>query len=142
MYGGVALGNARAAARTGELLGHALHHLLHAGGVADEADRHLEALGRDVADRALEVVRDPLDEVRRVLVLDVEHLLVDLLGGHAATEEGARREVAAVARVGGGHHVLSVEHLLRELRHCERAVLLRAARRERREADHEEVQTR
>ena len=43
-----------------------------------------------------------LDEVGRILVLDVEHLLVDLLGRHAAAEEGARREVAAVARVGGG----------------------------------------
>ena len=125
-----------------ELLGDALHHLLHAGGVAAEADRHLEALGRDVADGALEVVRDPLDEVRRVLVLDVEHLLVDLLGGHAATEERARGEVAAVAGVGGRHHVLGVEHLLGQLGDGERAVLLRAARRERREADHEEVQAR
>ena len=32
----------------------------------------------------------------------LEHLLVDLLGRHAAAEEGARREVAAVAGVGGG----------------------------------------
>jgi hypothetical protein len=31
--------------------------------------------------------------------LDVEHLLVDLLGGHAAAEERRAREVAAVARV-------------------------------------------
>merc|ERR1719498_183890 len=55
-------------------------------------------------------------------------------------EEGARREVAAVAGVGGGHHVLGVEHLLRQLRHREGAVLLGATRRERREADHEEVE--
>merc|ERR1719197_608980 len=54
-----------AAEHRGELLGDALHHLLHAGGVAAEADRHLEALGRDVAHGALHVVRDPLDEVRR-----------------------------------------------------------------------------
>ena len=47
-----------------------------------------------------------------------------------------------MARVGGAHHVLGVELLLGELRHRERAVLLRAARRERREADHEEVETR
>ena len=36
----------------------------------------------------------------------------------------------------------NIEHLLRQLRHRERAVLLRAARRERREADHEEVEAR
>ena len=47
-----------------------------------------------------------------------------------------------MARVGGAHHVLGVEHLLGELGHGEGAVLLGAARRERREADHEEVQTR
>ena len=39
----------------------------------------------------LDVVGDPLNEVRGVLVLDVEHLLVDLLGGHAATEHGRRQ---------------------------------------------------
>jgi hypothetical protein len=33
----------------------------------------------------LNVVRDPLDEVRRVLVLDVAHLVFDLLHGDLAT---------------------------------------------------------
>ena len=55
--------------------------------IAEEGDGHLQALGRDVADGGLHVVRDPLDEVRGVLAADVEHLLVDLLAGHAAAEE-------------------------------------------------------
>ena len=47
-----------------------------------------------------------------------------------------------MARVRGAHHVLGVEHLLGQLRHGEGAVLLGAAGRERREADHEEVEAR
>merc|ERR1719405_467855 len=57
-------------------------------------------------------------------------------------EETSRREVAPVTRIGGAHHVLGVEHLLRELRHGQRTVLLGATRRERREAVHEEMQPR
>merc|ERR1711918_201903 len=51
-----------------ELLGHALEHLLDCSRVADKAHSHLQALRRDIADSALQVVRDPLDEVGAVLV--------------------------------------------------------------------------
>mmetsp|Transcript_3409 Transcript_3409/g.5029 ORF Transcript_3409/g.5029 Transcript_3409/m.5029 type:complete len:239 (-) Transcript_3409:751-1467(-) len=139
---GVPVEEGLAAEHGGELFCNALHDLLHASRVAHEANGHLETLGRNVANGALHVVGDPLDEVRRVLVLNVQHLLIDLLRGHAATEERSASEVAAVARVGCGHHVLGVEHLLGELRHGERPVLLRATRRERSKADHEEVEAR
>merc|ERR1719389_118021 len=131
-----------AAEHAGELFRHALEHLLDRRRVADEAHGHLQALRRDVADAALHVVRNPLDKVRGVLVLNVEHLLINLLRRHAAAEETSRREVAPVARISSAHHVLRIEHLLRELRHRQRAVLLGATRRERRETVHEEVQTR
>ena len=42
--------------------------------------------------------------------------------------------------VASGHHVLGVEHLLRQLGHGEGAVLLAATRCERGEAGHEEVE--
>merc|ERR1740115_406599 len=54
---GVPVKEGLAAEHGGELLSDALHDLLHAGGVAAEADRHLETFGGDVADRALHVVR-------------------------------------------------------------------------------------
>ena len=65
-----------------------------------------------------------------------------LLHGHASTEHGGDGEVASVSRITRSHHVLGVEHLLDELGHSEGTVLLTAARRERREARHEEVKTR
>ena len=61
-----------------KLLRDPLEQLLNGGRVPDERGRHLEAAWRDVADRRLHVVRDPLDEVATVLVLDVQHLFVDL----------------------------------------------------------------
>merc|ERR1712118_146594 len=130
-----------AAEHGGEILGHSLEHLLDGGGIARERDSHLQALWWDVADGSLDVLRDPLDEVRAVLVAHVEHLLIDLLGGHAPAEERGGGQVAAMARVGGAHHVLSVEHLLSQLRHGQGAVLLRAAACERRETCHKEMET-
>ena len=47
-----------------------------------------------------------------------------------------------MAGISGAHHVFGVPHLLRQLGHAEGAVLLGAARREWREADHEEVEAR
>merc|ERR1712196_107391 len=45
-----------AAEHTREVLRDTLEHLLDRGGVTEEADRHLQALRRDVADGALNVV--------------------------------------------------------------------------------------
>merc|ERR1712100_953915 len=103
---GVPVEEGLAAEHAGELLGDALPELLDGGGVTDEDGGHLQTLRWDVAHRGLDVVRDPLHEVRGVLVLNIKHLLVDLLGGHAATEEYGAGEVAAVTWVGGAHHVL------------------------------------
>mmetsp|Transcript_16305 Transcript_16305/g.45255 ORF Transcript_16305/g.45255 Transcript_16305/m.45255 type:complete len:405 (-) Transcript_16305:70-1284(-) len=124
-----------------EIFCDALEHLLNGSGVAGEGHGHLQALRRDVADRDLDVVRDPFHEVRRILVLHIEHLLIDLLCAHAAAEERSSREVAAVAGVGRAHHVLGIEHLLRQFRYGQGAVLLRAAGCQGSEAGHEEVET-
>jgi len=62
----------------GELLRDALEQLLDCGAVTDKRGGHLETARWNVTDGRLHVVRDPLDKVRTVLVLNVQHLLVNL----------------------------------------------------------------
>merc|ERR1712083_341236 len=98
-----------------ELLSDSLEHLLDGSRVTNESDRHLETLWWDIANSGLDVVGDPLDEVRGVFVLNVEHLLVNFFGGHSTSEHGGGSKISSVSWVGGAHHVLGVEHLLGEL---------------------------
>ena len=130
-----------AAEHSSELLRDALEQLLDGSAVTNEGTRHLQATGWDVTDSGLDVVGDPFNEVAAVLVLYVEHLLINLLHGHAATEYGGNCEVAAVTWVASSHHVLGIEHLLGQLGHGQGTVLLASTGGEGSEAGHEEVET-
>ena len=99
-----------------ELLRDPLEKLLDGRGVANEGGGHLKTSGSDVAHRSFHIVRDPLNKVGAVLVLDVEHLLVHFLHGHSPSEDGGHGEVPPMTRVAGRHHVLGVKHLLGQLR--------------------------
>mmetsp|Transcript_58986 Transcript_58986/g.182751 ORF Transcript_58986/g.182751 Transcript_58986/m.182751 type:complete len:279 (+) Transcript_58986:134-970(+) len=125
-----------------EILSHTFEHLLDRSRVSGKGHRHLQAFWRDVTDRRLDVVWDPLDKVGRVLVLHIEHLLIHFLRGHPTAEECSSREVSAVSWVSRAHHVFRVEHLLCQLGHRERTVLLGTARSQRSKTRHEEVQAR
>jgi len=124
-----------------ELFGDTLEQFLDRGRVTDEGTRHLKSTWWDVTHGGLDVVWDPLDEVRRVLVLDVEHLLVDFLHGHTSSEDGSDGEVSSVTWVAGGHHVLGIEHLLGKFGNSQGTVLLGSSGCEWGETWDEEVET-
>merc|ERR550514_472580 len=62
-----------------EIRSYAFEHLLDSSRIACKGDCHLQALRGNVADAALDVVRNPLYEVARILVLHVQHLLIYFL---------------------------------------------------------------
>merc|ERR1712083_708151 len=84
-----------------------LEHLLNSCRIASKGHGHLQPLRGNVTNACLDVIRDPLHEVARVLVLDVQHLLINLLGRHTATEKRGSCQITAMTRISSTHHILS-----------------------------------
>merc|ERR1740129_2552489 len=97
---------------------------------------------RNITDACLDIIGNPLHEIARVLVLNIQHLFINLLGRHAASEKRGSCQVPTMARVSCAHHILGIEHLLCQLRHCQSTILLRSARRQWCKSSHEEMEAR
>jgi len=124
-----------------ELITDTLEELLDGGRVTDEGGGHLKTTWRNGAKSGLNVVWNPLNEVRGVLVLDVAHLVLNLLHGDLSTEDGRAGQIATVSEIRGGHHVLWVEHLLGQLWNSDGTERMSTAAGKRSEANHEEMET-
>ena len=110
-----------------ELFSDSLEHFLDSGGVTQESDSHFQTFGVNITNGGFDVVGDPFNEVRGVLVLNVEHLLINLLGGHSTSEHGGGGKISSVSWVRSAHHVLSIEHLLSKFWDGKSSVLLRTS---------------
>ena len=100
----------------GKLPVDALKDLLNRRAIPDKRTRHFQALGSNIADGRLHVVRDPLDKVAALLGLDLQHLVVHLTYRHPPAKDGRCREIAPMPRIASGHHVHRIKHLLCKLR--------------------------
>merc|ERR1719213_236839 len=82
-FTGVPMEESLSSEHCGELFTNSLEHFLDGGGVTEEGNGHLETLWWDIANSRLDVVWNPFNEVRGVLVLTLSICsstsLVDIL---------------------------------------------------------------
>lgn len=140
--GSVPMQESLSSKHSSELFSDSLKHFLDGGRVTNEGDSHLKTLGGNIANGRLDVVGNPFNEVRRVLILDVEHLFIDFFGGHSSSEKGRSSQISSVSGISSTHHILGIEHLLGQFRNSKSSVLLRTSGSKGSETNHEEVKTR
>mmetsp|Transcript_17609 Transcript_17609/g.36998 ORF Transcript_17609/g.36998 Transcript_17609/m.36998 type:complete len:225 (+) Transcript_17609:352-1026(+) len=125
-----------------ELLCHTFPRLLNTGRVTDKDTRHFHSDGRNIANRCLEVVGNPLDKVSGILANHFEHFVIDLLARHVSAEHHGACEVASMTGIRGAHHILGIKCLLCKLGNGEYAEVMRGCRCKGGESHEEEVETR
>ena len=125
-----------------KLLTHSPKHFLDGGRISNEGGSHRKPPGWNVTNAWFHIVRDPFHKVGRVLVLNINHLLIHFLGAHLAPKHGRGSEVPSMPWVSSTHHVLGIPHLLGQLWDSQGTVLLGSTGCQGCKPNHEEVKTR
>ena len=73
--------------------------------------------------------------------MDIEHLFINLFGGHSSSEHSRGGKISSVSWVRSTHHVFGIEHLLSQLWDGEGSVDLRSSGGEWSETNHEEMKS-
>ena len=123
------------------MLSDSLEHFLNGSGVSKESNSHLKTLWWDITHWWFNVVWNPFNEVRWVLVLHIQHLLVDFFGWHSSSEKCWCSKISSVSWVRCAHHVFGIKHLLSQFWDSQGSVLLRPSWGKWCESSHEEVES-
>jgi len=114
---GVIVEEGLSAEHSRELIRYSLEDFLNRSGISDKSGRHIHSLGRGVANRRFDIVRDPFDEVAGIFVLEIEEVVINLLSRNLSSKHSASCQIFPASRIASRHHIVRVEHLLRELCH-------------------------
>jgi len=168
-FGGVPMEERLSTEHGRKLLRHSFEQILNSCRVPDEGGRHLESFWGNVTHlfntkrnglfpvfpnsniegnteenkstyRSFDVIWDPFNKVARVLVLDVQHLLINFLHGYPSTENNGCSQIPTMLRHTGSHHVSSIKNLMCQFRNRGCFVLDIVSRCQRCESRSEEVE--
>ena len=73
--------------------------------------------------------------------MDIEHLFIDLFGGHSSSEHSGGSKISSVSWVRSAHHVFGIEHLLGKFWDSQSSIDLRSSGGEWSESNHEEMKS-
>jgi len=79
-FSGIPMEESFSSEHSSELFSDSLEHFLDSSRVTNESNRHLKTFWWDITYSGFDVVGDPFNEIRRVLVLDVKHLFINFFG--------------------------------------------------------------
>ena len=77
-----------------ELFRDALEQFLNGSGITNKGCGHFESTRRNVTNCSFDIIGDPFNKVGRILILNIEHLLIHFFHRHASTENSSNGQIS------------------------------------------------